>query len=495
METPVMGTSEVTIAKPSGPYKPEELPFWDSPKEGEGIYNHLTYDLVKSAALQAFKGHNNKYDVRNFKKHLDKNLHELYNSLLDGTYTRFIRYKKLQKVNHRGKLRLIDSPILPLRILQWLWLLIVVPLYNKKDNGNGRNCKPKHGITAEQSKYGILKPQKHLFYDLRHLHYVLVMDQRKAYEHITPKLYRKQIKRILTDRKFIKFGEDIGFINGKLPIGTPTSPYIHHICLLTSDWFIRDNTEWSVRYADNNVMAFRTSEEAQAFKWRLMNFWWYELHLRPKRQMTVIINIDKNPLDNCGYVTHRNPLKKVPCHDKGYTFLRAATLRRVKQCRNPKSWTSYFGLLLHADAFKLMTKLENNMPELGELTKKIRIDREIDAPSINIRDLLGVKFTLYKYRFKDYKGKTNWVQCLIGTKKWINSTANSSRKNPKKVPRGSRQEYAWEFHGNYQGLILYLKKLEEVMKKEEFLPITKAEIVQDGEFIFKDSTNKQQFIN
>lgn len=525
MEAPVMDT-EVAITNFPEPQAPipnlEDVPFWDTeqpipqayekkPVDINNLFDSITYEMVEAAVYSAFKGHNSKYDVRNFKKRLDKNIRKIYNSLLDGTYTRYIAYHKLQKYNHKGKLRLIDSPNLPLRILQHLWLLIVVPLYDRKDNGNGRNCKPDHGITAHQAKYGTLKPQKHLFYDLRHLHYVLVMDQRKCYEHITPKIYRKQIKRLLTDKKFIDFGEQIGFVNGKLPIGTPTSPYIHHICLLPSDWFIRDNTEWSLRYADNNVMAFRTLEEAQAFKWRLKNFWWYELNLRAKRQMTQIINIDREPLDNCGYKTYRNPNKSVSSKNKGYTLVRTTTVDRARHCRTSESWASYFGLMLHADAFNLMTKIENNMPDLRKLTEEIRIDREIDAPTLDVKDLLGIKFTLYKYRFKEYRGKVNWVQCLIGTKDWVESTAQAydpkdprkraksktNKKQLKKVPRGDNQEYAWEFHGDYQGIIAYLKQLEIAFDGDtsKFLPITRAEIVKDGEYIFKGSTNKQRFIN
>lgn len=522
MEASAVGT-EVPIAKfpePETPIDFEDLPFWDSvpehispvnvPVDVNKLYDSITYKMVEDAAYSAFKGHNSKYDVRNFKKHFQRNCWKIYNSLLDGTYTKYIIYRKLEKYNHKGKLRLIDSPVLNLRILQHLWLFITVPLYNLKDNGNGRNCKPDHGITAKQGKYGTLKPQKHLYYDLRYLHYVLVMDQRQCYAHITPKIYRKQIKRILTDRKFIDFGEKIGFVKGKLPIGTPTSPYIHHICLLASDWFIRDNTEWSVRYADNNVMAFRTLEGAQAFKWRLKNFWWYELHLRAKRQMTVILDIDKMPLDNCGYVTFRTPEKNTSSHNKGYTLVRATTVERARQCKTSESWASYFGLMLHADAFNLMTKLENNMADLRELTEEIRIDREIDAPTLDVKDLLGIKFTLYKYRFKEYRGKVNWLQCLIGTKRWIESTAQSydpkdprkrarsktNKKQLKKIRRGKGQEYAWEFHGDYQGLIAYIKELEKVLgDKSNFLPITNAEIVKDGEYIFKGSTNKQRFIN
>lgn len=42
----------------------------------------------------------------------------------------------------------------------------------------------------------------------------------------------------------------------------------------------------------------------------------------------------------------------------------------------------------------------------------------------------------------------------------------------------------------------YIKELEKVLgDKSNSLPITNTEIVKDGEYIFKGSTNKQRFIN
>lgn len=100
------------------------------------------------------------------------------------------------------------------------------------------------------------------------------------------------------------------------------------------------------------------------------------------------------------------------------------------------------------------------------------------------------------------------VEIKVGN--WIESTAQSydpkdprerarsktNKKQLKKIRRGKGQEYAWEFHGDYQGLIAYIKELEKVLgDKSNFLTITNTEIVKDGEYIFKGSTNKQRFIN
>jgi hypothetical protein len=48
----------------------------------------------------------------------------------------------------------------------------------------------------------------------------------------------------------------------------------------------------------------------------------------------------------------------------------------------------------------------------------------------------------------------------------------------------------------HPGVVDNIKELEKVLgDKSNFLPITNAEIVKNGEYIFKGSTNKQRFIN
>lgn len=476
-------------------------------KDPDNLFDSITLEDVRAATFKAFKGHNSKSDVKAFKQNLEENIYNLYQAIKDGSYKQLIGYRKLKKRNHKGKLRLIDSPNLVTRIMEHLWLYLIVPFYDRKDNGNGKNCKPGHGITADIPRNSTLHNQKHLYYDLREFHYLLLIDQRKCYEHITPKIYRKQIKHFTRDAKFIDFGEEIGFINKKLPIGTPTSPYIHHFCLWASDVFIRDNTEWSQRYADDNAIAFRVIEDLQAFKWRLTNFWWYELSLRPKRHMTRILNIDKCPMDYCGFVTHRNPDKGVSDHNKGFCKLRSSTIQRaIERCKESttpvekvnRTYSSYFGQLIHGNEFSTLLQIENSNMKLSKLTKKVRITREIDAPEIDISDLLGVTFTLYKYRMKDYKGHTNWIQCLIGSTQEIplkedrNREEEGSHQKPesrksrreKGLPRKTKKlrkieggkEYAYEFHGNYQGIISYIKAMQEDNPDIEnwFMPIEEA---------------------
>lgn len=124
------------------------------------LFESINLEDVRRATYKAFKGHNSKSDVKAFKADFNNRLYKIFTAIKGGTYKNLIAYRKLKKTNHKGKVRLIDSPNLDTRIMQHLWLYLIVPFYDKKDNGNGKNCKPKHGITAKQNINSTLHNQK-----------------------------------------------------------------------------------------------------------------------------------------------------------------------------------------------------------------------------------------------------------------------------------------------------------------------------------------------
>lgn len=120
--------------------------------------------------------------------------------------------------------------------------------------------------------------------------------------------------------------------------------------------------------------------------------------------------------------------------------------------------------------------------KLRELTQKVRIDRQMDAKHIDMKDVLGKVFNVYKYEIRyDGQKKPNWIKCLIGTPEM--TEANE--------PTG--KELAFEFHGNYQGLITYIKTLEQEFGNS-FMPMEECEIVNECGYIFKGSTNQLKYI-
>lgn len=450
----------------------------------------IDYQLVQTAVADTLRGHARQKAAVDFKRDLEANTRELYASLLDGTWRKYVAYHEMDKTNNNGKRRHIFEPGLRLRALQHVWLLMAAPLYDEANRsvGMARNCLPGHGITAKRRGHGVLREVKHLFYDLREYHYVLVIDQRQCYRHIRVSVYRKAMKYMFhrlglpVDKELIDFGEAVGFTpTGELPIGTPTSPYIHHIIMLRSDILIKESTGWALRYADDNIIAFRDAGELNAMKWRLQNLWWYAYGIRAKRWATKTVDIDKSGLDFCAYIVHRTAGRTATSHGKGYTTVRRQTARRAVRC-DERSWPSYFGILRHADCFRMMENTEKRM-KVSDLVEKVRIDRDMDAAPIALKDLVGVRHNVYDYKLLNGKdGKPNWIKCVIGIPEAIKETGELTGR-----------EFAYEYHGNAQGIVAWFSKLEQAYGRS-FLPLEGGVIVNECGYIYKGSTNRQRYI-
>ena len=454
-------------------------------KRTSNISINLSIGDVQAAAYRAFKEHGGKREVMRFMADFEANCGRLYEALKDGTWKRLICYTKMEKVGVNGKRRLIDRPSLEARVYQHLLLNMLEPVYFSKDPLVGLNCKKGCGQTAKEYRNSLVKRMKRLFYDRRDLHYALVIDQRECYAHITPGTFRKELKRLVDDPWLVDFATDVCMVDGKLPIGTPTSPMAHHIVMLGFDQWAVSLSPLVVRYADDCLLAFQTKEEAQAAKWRVKQFWWYTLGIRAKRHRTLVVPLD-SPLDFCGYVHHRSlrslrTAKSKGHADKGYTTIRRNTADSARHCRRDESWASYFGQMAHADCYHLMRKIEEKM-KLRQLTEKIRIDRKMDARHIDLKDLIGVTFTIYDYEVR-YNGQKepNWMKCLIG----VEETKDGQ-------PTG--KTLAYEFHGNYQGLIQFILACEAEYGKQALLPMEEMEVENQCGYIFKGSTNQMTYI-
>lgn len=441
----------------------------------------LTIEVVKLAIRNAASGHNGKKEVKRMMDDIDGYATMVYESIKNCTYKDELRYRRMKKVNRNGKKRDIDSPSLFTRVLQHVFILLIKDRYDRSDNHNGMNCKDDYGITANNKNNSVIHKLKHLYYDRRDLNYAVVIDQRKCYDHVKKKHIRRAMKMLTRDRWLIDFGIDVSFCGERFPIGTPTSPLLHHILCLSFDHWCKRASSFSLRYADNCFLAFATKEEANQALWRVKNFWWYELGIRSKRGESKIVPLDM-PLDFCGYVFHRNKDKVICSHDKGYVRVRRAIAMRASRCKNNDSYSSYFGLLQHADAFRLLNKIEKDM-KLRELTAKIRIDRSMDAPNIKPSDLVGKMFCIYNYEIRrDANGMANWIKLLIGIREVDEDGVETGR------------ERAYELHGAYTYLVEFIQRCEKVFGKAQMLPLEDMEIEQSCGYIFKGSTNQITYI-
>lgn len=452
------------------------------PKKEKNIKSKLTISLIHEAAEKAFKSHQRDPDVIEFKKNLDYNLYALYIDLHTGEVDRYIHYTEMQITSNNGKMRNIDAPCLPLRILQHTIMLLLSDVYKRKDNGAGKNCKEGYGINSKKKNQSVIYPMKQVFYDRLDLNYWLLMDQRKCYEHVRPAVLRKAVKRLTTDKWLIRVLIKLAFTpDGRFPIGTPSSPFAHHLIMLDFDLWMRDVAPFHIRYADDNLSAYHTREEMNAAKWRIANYWWYNYGIRVKRSLKAApFTVE---CDFCGYRFFRNNKGKTE-HNKGHMKIRGALVRRIyNKSHNQlvKGWPSYFGLLKWADTYNLIKKITEKM-NLRDLTAKLKINREMDAKSIDMRDLVGEHIAVYDYDIRQSSTKEdNWIKLLIGIPEHIEGELTG-------------RMLAREVHGNYQYIMQFLRECEKEYGKKNLLPLEGVEIINQCGYIFKDSTNQMKYI-
>lgn len=423
----------------------------------------------REAIVCAAKGHYKRDEVRKAMSDLDGETRRFYTAYLNGTWRQMLAYRKLTKTNNNGKVRKIDSPSWETRVLQWAAINKLRPIYDSKDNHNGLNCKEGCGITAREKRKSVVHRMKHIYYDRLDLHYAVIADQRKCYEHITAKTLRRALRKIVDDKAFVDFMVEVTMVNGHLPIGTPTSPLAHHIVMLDFDIFIREAAPESVRYADDNAVFVHTKEEAQQLKWRIKNWWWYDLGIRAKRHTLRVVPMTE-PLDFCGYIFHRGG----GGHSKGYVGLRNSTLKKARRATE-RNWGSYFGIMIHADLFGEMKRIERTM-KLSQLTNIITLTRPLDAPNIPIKEIIGQPFNIVDYELRrDKEGNPNWVKLLVG------------------IAEPDGRVRAGEIHGCFQWLVQFLWEAEQQFGKEQILPIEDAVIENQCGYIFADSTNQIKY--
>lgn len=439
----------------------------------------ITKTSIARAARKAFRGHNGKREIKDFKAHFDERVEELWQWWRTGEWERHISYTQLEKDCTNGKHRKIDRPDLTTRIFQILFIQKVLPMYIQRDHGHRMNCKKGFGITATDKRKSVLSRLKHVYYDRRDLQWLVYIDQRKCYDHIRPHVFERAMRRLTTDERFIHFATAVCFVHGKLPIGTPSSPVAHHVVMLAFEQWKEGLSPYGIGYADDDVLFFRTREEAHAALWRIKFYLWYELRLRVKN--TARVQPISLPFDFCGFVVKRET-PKADGHGKGFATLRKSTLHRADRA-DRKAWPSFFGRFKASDGYGAALRIQHDM-KLQTLTDKIKIDRKLDARNIDIKELADRPVTIVDYDVRrDGKGNVNWVKFLVGLPEY----------NADGEPTG--RTLAREFHGNYAGLYSYLLAVERVYKKSEILPIEEAVITNQCGYIFLGSTNQLEYIN
>ena len=422
----------------------------------------VTEQNVRDAFFKASEGRNKKSAVVEFENNLDDNCNIIADIINSGKVSEYVKYIKLRRKNTNVKWRDIDAPTFFTLVMQHVWIMLVKPLYMAKETGIARNCIEGRGICSDDIDKGLLRPMRRLFYDMRQYSHLVCIDERKCYEHTTVKAYRKGMKAIGARRELIDFGEAVGFVRGILPIGTPTSPLMHHIAVYPFDVWLNGNYPHALRYADNVFVPALTLEEGHQVMWRIKMNWWYELGVRSKSTEQRVVAINDKPVDICGFSICRFEPRK-DNHGKGLTRIRKSIWHNAIHAETEESWASYFGILSHADCYRSLVKKCKEM-KLEELTSRCKLKRTMDAIEYDPREVLEIgSFDIIDYEIlKDKKThEDNWINLFCGRKK-----------------EGTNKLKAFAFHGNMKCIYMWIRMLEEEFGGKSFLPIEDVRLIK-----------------
>ena len=422
----------------------------------------VTEQIVRDAFYKASEDRKKKPVVVEFEKNLTDNCKLIADIINGGRVSEHVKYVKLKRRNANGKWRDIDAPTFFTLVMQHVWIMLVKPLYMAKETGIARNCIEGRGICSEDIDKGLLRPMRRLFYDLRQYTHLVLIDERKCYEHTTLASYRKGMKAIGASRKLIDFGEAVGFVRGILPIGTPTSPLMHHIAVFPFDLWLVENYPQALRYADNVFVPVPSLEEGHRAMWRIKMNWWYDLRVRSKSTEQRVVAINDKPVDICGFPLCRFVPRK-DNHGKGLTRIRKSIWHNAMHAETKESWASYFGILSHADCYGSLTNKCKEM-KLEELTSRCKLKRAMDAIEYDPREVLDIEsFDIIDYEIlQDKKShEDNWINLFCGVRK-----------------EGSNKLKAFAFHGNMKCIYRWIRMLEEEFGGKSFLPIEGVRLIK-----------------
>ena len=422
----------------------------------------VTEQIVRDAFYKASEDRKKKPVVVEFKNNLDDNCKLIADVINSGKTGKYVKYIQLKRKNANGKWRDIDAPTFFTLVMQHVWIILVKPLYMSKETGIARNCIEGRGICSEDIDKGLLRPMRRLFYDMRQYSHLVCIDERKCYEHTTVKAYRKGMKAIGASRELIDFGEAVGFVRGILPIGTPTSPLMHHIAVYPFDVWLNANYPHALRYADNVFVPVSSLEEGHRAMWRIKMNWWYDLCVRSKSTEQRVVAINDKPVDICGFPLCRFEPRK-DNHGKGLTRIRKSIWHNAMHAETKESWASYFGILSHADCYRSLTNKCKEM-KLEELTSRCKLKRAMDAIEYDPREVLDIEsFDIIDYEIlQDKKShEDNWINLFCGVRK-----------------EGSNKLKAFAFHGNMKCIYRWIRMLEEEFGGKSFLPIEGVRLIK-----------------
>lgn len=175
---------------------------------------------------------------------------------------------------------------------------------------------------------------------------ILSIDIRKFYDSMCIEVLIAQLRRLIKDRTLLWIIEEILRSHGNVVIGMLLSTIFSSLYLTPFDRWVKEELKVKhyYRFADDFIVLHHDEKFLKEIAWRMMNYLFYNLKLDAR--YSNIFDIEKRPLDYCGYVHYRT-----------HTLIRKETKQKfIKSRHKPKSVASYLGMLKWCNSKHLIYK-------------------------------------------------------------------------------------------------------------------------------------------
>lgn len=176
--------------------------------------------------------------------------------------------------------------------------------------------------------------------------YILNIDIAKFYDSIDIHILLDQLRHLIKDKTIMWLIEEILTSHNAVVIGMLLSTIFSSLYLSKFDRWVKEElrVKHYYRFADDFLILHHDSRFLKEISWRIMHYLHYNLKLRVR--YSDIFNIERRPLDYCGYIHYRT-----------HVLLRKETKKKfIKSRHKPASVASYLGMLKWCDSKHLIYK-------------------------------------------------------------------------------------------------------------------------------------------
>jgi hypothetical protein len=310
----------------------------------------LSYENFDLAERLARKGKSNK-EIRKFDKMYDTEekrkaaIDAIIESVRNGTFVSTLPITRERQVGNKVR-KISVVPFYPDRILQFaIYNIVKVRLKKTLIYHVYSYDKGIHSMSED-----IQKTIRN--WDKDKPIYILKIDIKKFYESIDYLILLTQLKKYIKDKKLYAIIDEMLNVHQGVKIGMLLSVLFSSIYLACFDHFVKEElrVKHYFRFADDLLFIHEDKKFLHEVSWRVKNYLWYNLKLTTN--YSSVSNLDKQPVNYCGYVFYRT-----------HTLIRKETKKKfVRKRKNRRSVTSYLGMLKYCNSRNLIYKIleENN---------------------------------------------------------------------------------------------------------------------------------------